>query len=171
MYDSTPYNPTEARSSDKNCERKNEGRAQARIDQGLADHLIHGAHLRNRKLRIERSDLLLHRHRELQRLRRGVHSKHVAVAAPFKDREIHGRLRLLADLVQGVADHAHDFIIDIAGRSLVEMRRNVEVLADGIVPGEVLPHKLTAHNHLVGSRAAFVVGEGPAAHKRESRGR
>ena len=73
---------------------------------------------------------------------------------------------LFTDLVQGVADHAHDFVIDVVGRSSMEMRRNVQVLADGIVTGEVLPDKLTAHNHLVRSSNAFVAGKEPATHKR-----
>ena len=88
----------------------------------------------------------------------------------FKHGEVHGRLRLLADLVQGVADDAHDFVIDHVRRSLVEMRRNVQVLADGIVTGKVLADELAAHDHFVRSRAAFVVGEEPAAHQRNPEG-
>ena len=42
------------------------------------------------------------------------------------------------------------------------------MLADGIVAGEILPDKLTAHNHLVRAGTAFVAGKEPAAHKRNS---
>ena len=50
------------------------------------------------------------------------------------------------------------------------MRRNVQMLADRIVTGEILLNKLTAHNHLVRSSNTFVAGKEPAAHKRNPEG-
>ena len=112
----------------------------------------------------------MHRHGELQGIRRCAHRKHHAVLVASKYGEVHGRPCLFSDLEQGVTHHAHDFVIDVVRRASMGMRRNVQVLADGIVAGEVLPDKLTAHNHLVRSSDTFVAGEEPATHKRNSEG-
>ena len=40
-------------------------------------------------------------------------AEHIAVATPFKHGEIHCRMRLVADLVQGVTDYADDFVIRV----------------------------------------------------------
>src|SRR6185312_1947077 len=92
---------------------------------------------------------------------------HLAIDT-FEEWEVHGRLRLFADLVQGVADHTNDFVINLVGCSSVEMRRNMQVLADRIVPVEIFPDELPAHNHLVRSGATFVVCKEPTAHQGDS---
>jgi hypothetical protein len=65
-YDNTPYNPTEARISDKIAKASTRV-AQARIHQRRANNLVYGEHIWDRKFSIERRDLFLQRHRECVR--------------------------------------------------------------------------------------------------------
>jgi hypothetical protein len=86
--------------------------------------------------RIKGCNLLLHRHRELRRFRRRADCEHLEIGTTcvaFKDGKVHGRRRVFSSLVQGVADFAHNFVINVVGHSNVEMHLNMQVLADGTI--------------------------------------
>src|ERR1700722_19802565 len=72
-------------------------------------------------------------------------------------------------MVRRVANYSHYLVIGFAGRFGMRMRWNLQVLAYGIVLSKVLLGKLTAHNHLVRSRATFVAGKKTTAHKWNSK--
>lgn len=86
------------------------------------------------------------------------------IAPALKDGQIRCCFRLFADLVQDVADDAHNLVIHQVRCSIAGARWKMQMPADRIFAREILLNELTAYNHLV-ARNTFVADKEPSAHQ------